>query len=254
MGSAHCYWHVVVKNGNFIATECSSRMAISDIPPLKLSDEVTKMRCEFKFSDAVLKWAVRYTPLLKWSSHWNPSFQMKCSHSEIPPKISHCYWHVVVKNGNLTLLLTDECEFNFTLLQMVKNGNLPRNCQLWPRWDVSSNFQMQYPNQLSTPPSFKWSSHWDPNFQVKCSDSDIPPHLSDWPRWDVSSNFHWQFRDNCQIYPASFKWSSHSNFQMKCSDSDIHSLYWHLIVKHGNFTLLLTCSGQEWQFHIATDM
>ena len=29
--------------------------------------------------------------------------------------------------------------------------------------------------------------------------------------------------------------------------------YWHLVVKNGNFTLLLTSSGQEWQFHIATD-
>ena len=27
---------------------------------------------------------------------------------------------------------------------------------------------------------------------------------------------------------------------------------WHLVVKNGNFTLLLTSSGQEWQFHIAT--
>ena len=27
-----------------------------------------------------------------------------------------------------------------------------------------------------------------------------------------------------------------------------------LVVKNGNFTLLLTCSGQEWQFHISTDI
>ena len=30
--------------------------------------------------------------------------------------------------------------------------------------------------------------------------------------------------------------------------------YWHLLVKNGNFTLLLTSTGQEWQFHIATDI
>ena len=29
---------------------------------------------------------------------------------------------------------------------------------------------------------------------------------------------------------------------------------WHLVVQNGNFTLLLTSSGQEWQFHIATDV
>ena len=28
----------------------------------------------------------------------------------------------------------------------------------------------------------------------------------------------------------------------------------HVVVKNGNFILLLTCSGQEWQFYIATDM
>ena len=30
--------------------------------------------------------------------------------------------------------------------------------------------------------------------------------------------------------------------------------YWHLVVKHGNCTLLLTSSGQAWDFHIATDI
>ena len=30
--------------------------------------------------------------------------------------------------------------------------------------------------------------------------------------------------------------------------------YWHLVVKHDTFTLLLTYTGQEWQFHIATDI
>ena len=27
--------------------------------------------------------------------------------------------------------------------------------------------------------------------------------------------------------------------------------YWHVVFKNGNFTLLLTPSGQEWQFHIS---
>ena len=29
---------------------------------------------------------------------------------------------------------------------------------------------------------------------------------------------------------------------------------WHLVVKNGKFRLLLTSSGQEWQFHISTDI
>ena len=34
----------------------------------------------------------------------------------------------------------------------------------------------------------------------------------------------------------------------------ISHCYWHLVVQNGNFTLLLTSSGHEWQFHIATDI
>ena len=30
--------------------------------------------------------------------------------------------------------------------------------------------------------------------------------------------------------------------------------YLQLVVKNGNFTLLLTSSGQEWQFYIVTDI
>ena len=34
----------------------------------------------------------------------------------------------------------------------------------------------------------------------------------------------------------------------------ISHCYWHLVVKNANFTLLLTSSGQEWQFYTATDI
>ena len=30
--------------------------------------------------------------------------------------------------------------------------------------------------------------------------------------------------------------------------------YMHLVVKNANFAFLLTSSGPEWQFHIATDI
>ena len=34
----------------------------------------------------------------------------------------------------------------------------------------------------------------------------------------------------------------------------IAHVYRHLVVKNGNFILLLTCSGQEWQFHMTNDI
>ena len=30
--------------------------------------------------------------------------------------------------------------------------------------------------------------------------------------------------------------------------------YSYVVVRNGNFTLAMTSSGQEWQFHIATDI
>ena len=36
--------------------------------------------------------------------------------------------------------------------------------------------------------------------------------------------------------------------------ADLSPRYWHVVVKNGNFTLLLTYSGQEWHFHIAIDI
>ena len=193
MAISHCYWHLVVKNGNFkllltssgqecqfnIATDISwSRMAIShcywhcywnfnheasylpdvicnivvqahfgrsslqmqcspqsDIPPPKyvrrieqdemwdevhqissqlyppnLSDEVTKIRCEMKYPEML---------------------------SDIPPSpnidfsalaISHCYWHLIVKNGNFILLQTTSCqEWQFHIATDV----------LWSRMAIS---------------------------------------------------------------------------------------------------------------------
>ena len=34
----------------------------------------------------------------------------------------------------------------------------------------------------------------------------------------------------------------------------ISHCYWHLVIKNGNFTFLLTSSNREWQIHIATDI
>ena len=34
----------------------------------------------------------------------------------------------------------------------------------------------------------------------------------------------------------------------------ISYFYRYVVVKNGNFTFVLTSSGQEWQFHIATDI
>ena len=50
------------------------------------------------------------------------------------------------------------------------------------------------------------------------------------------------------------EWQFHIATDIEWSTMAISHCYWHLVDKNGNFTLLLTSSGQEWQFHIATDI
>ena len=115
--------------------------------------------------------------------------------------ISHCYWHLVVKNGNFTLLLTSSSqEWQFHIATDI----------YWSRMAIS--------------------------------------HCS-----LTSSGQEWQFHIATDIY-----WSrmaiSHCYWHLVVKNGNFTLLLIYLVVKNGNFTLLLTSSGQEWQFHIATDI
>ena len=57
-----------------------------------------------------------------------------------------------------------------------------------------------------------------------------------------------------QLTCSGQEWQFHAATDIYCSGMDISHFYWHLVVRNGNFTLLLTISGQEWQFRIATDI
>ena len=90
-----------------------------------------------------------------------------------------------------------------------------------------------------------------------------------WPIYNV----RWSTQISYQIYPpgaviqlsrlaiftllltsSGQEWQFHIATDIKWSTLAISHCYWHQVVKIGNFTLLLTSSGQEWQFHIATDI
>ena len=47
---------------------------------------------------------------------------------------------------------------------------------------------------------------------------------------------------------------SHSFQHLHGQDWQFHHCFQHLVVTFGNFTLLLTSSGQQWQFHFASDI
>ena len=48
--------------------------------------------------------------------------------------------------------------------------------------------------------------------------------------------------------------SSHQEWQFHSNSNVLRMLECPLVVKNGNFTLLLTSPDEEWQFHIATDI
>ena len=93
--------------------------------------------------------------------------------------ISHCYWHLVVKNSN---------------------------------WHICHQIY---------PPLTSSGEEW----QMADMPAGLPPILS-------SSGPEWQF---------------HTATDIQWSRMAITHCYWHLVVKNGNFILLLTSSGQKWQ-------
>ena len=57
-----------------------------------------------------------------------------------------------------------------------------------------------------------------------------------------------------ELMSSGQEWQFHIATDILWSRLAISHCYWYLVVKNGNFTLLLTSSGQEWQFHNATDI
>ena len=146
MEISHCYWHPVVKNGNFTLTSSGqelqfhiaadiqwSRMAISHcywhlvVKNANFTLLLTSRGQEWTILHCYWHLVVKngnFTLLLtssghEWQFHIATNIQwsrMAISnwHLVVKNGISHCYWHLVVKNGNFTLLMTSsdqECQF-----------------------------------------------------------------------------------------------------------------------------------------------
>ena len=58
----------------------------------------------------------------------------------------------------------------------------------------------------------------------------------------------------CLLTSSGQEWQFHIFTEIWWSKMAISHIYRHLVVKNGNFKCLLTFSGQEWQFHISTDI
>ena len=146
--------------------------------------------------------------------------------------ISHCYWHLVVKNGNFTLLQTSSGqEWQFPM------ANGP------PKWIKNRWLQYCY-TKLGRQTFFgQWTCNWYWHLVVKM--------CSNLVRYTPRS----AGRSTCQQYWHLVVKNGNFTFLLTSSSQQMQfHIYWYVVVKNGNFTLLLTSSGQEWQFHIATDI
>ena len=76
----------------------------------------------------------------------------------------------------------------------------------------------------------------------------------------TSSGQEWQFHTTPDIYMVKngnftlLLTSTVENRNFNGNQESISHCYWHLVVKNGNFALLSVYCGQEWQFHMATDI
>ena len=104
MAISHCYWHLVVKNGNFT---------------LLLTSSGQEWQWEFH---------IAYWHLVVARSGQEWQFDNCYWHLVVRMAISHCYWHLVLKNGNFILLLTSSSSQEWqchiaTWHLVVQNGN-----------------------------------------------------------------------------------------------------------------------------------
>ena len=159
--------------------------------------------------------------------------------------ISHCYSNLVVKNGNFTLLLTSsgqEWQFQFCYWHLVvKHGNfsllLKTSEQEFCRWTFFSQWTphtgcqrcLEYQYTKLGRLNLLWLTGTPSTSgqDMPC----IPVHTT----WQINLTFA--------------QWTS----QGSMAEMPLHC-YWHFVVRNGNFTLLLTSSGHEWQYYIATDI
>ena len=163
--------------------------------------------------------------------------------------ISHCYWHLVVKNANFTLLLTSSGqEWQFHIATNIQWSRMA--ISHWHPVVKNGSFTL-----LLTSSGQEWQFHIATDIQW----SSMAISYCYWILVVRNGNFTLLLTSSSQVWQfhiaTNIQWSrmaiSHWHLVVKNVN---FTFYWHLVVKNGNFTLLLTSSGQEWQFHIATDI
>ena len=195
-----------------------STQNLADEPPLANGPPTT--RAEMPWIPVHKTWQMNL--------HW--PMDPQGNRAEMP---SHCYWHLLVKNGNFTLLLTSTGqEWHFHIATDILWSRIAISHCYWHLLVKNSNFTL-----LLTSTGHEWHFHiatdiyWSRMAISHCY----------WHLLVKNSNFTLLLTSSCQ------EWQFHITADIYWSRMAISHCYWHLVVKNGNFTLLLTSSGQEWQ-------
>ena len=169
--------------------------------------------------------------------------------------ISHSYWHLVLKNGNFTLLLTSTGQEWQLRIAMTSTGkewqyHIVTNIYWW-RMAISH----YYWHFLVKNGNF--------TLQLISSGEDWLFHtVTDilWSRLAIITLLLTSSRQECQFHIATDMSVVKNGYFTLLLISTGHRLaisrsYWHLSGQEWQFlTLLLTCHGEEWQIHIASDI
>ena len=127
MAILHCYWYLVVKNGNFSFIQTIKhglRISISHLLLISRESRMAILHCYWHLRDQWIAVSHCYWHIGAKNGSFILLLTLSCSRMGT----SHCYWHVMMKNGNFTLLLTSRQtkNGNFTLLLTsdgTKNSN-----------------------------------------------------------------------------------------------------------------------------------
>ena len=172
--------------------------------------------------------------------------------------ISHCYWHLVVRNGNWQICQQIYPQYWHLV---VKNGN----------WQI-------YPPIKHRCLEYHYTKHYRffVELYVKVMQSVFDLHSDDWIKlksgvqqhlFTCALNHSLYIEAKPKIYLKSTPTEEHFGYHfvsinwifkaligstLSCqklgrSPGRSNPQYWHLVVQNGYFTLLLTSSGQEWQ-------
>ena len=114
-------------------------------------------------------------------------------------------------------------------------------CEAKAKLEKCSNFQI-YP----------WGGKSDPPFKTTRAQNELFTFQCD--QWEPIQNSQLiRIYKEIPVHIYTYRYQRQTPIpDLRCSTQI--GCYWHLVVKNGNFTLLLTPSGQEWQFHISTDI